>query len=321
MSKFQVSQFAGTQAGEFANLRGAVRSKRMPDDFEQTRLINDPRDRVMGDLLRESKGLTEEQIKTVVDHQKEHKIRFGMAAVALGLVSEKDVLWALARQFHYSYANEGITHGNHELVVAVDPFGEQAEAFRELRSQLIQGAMAPSGDRTNRSLALVSPDVGDGKTFFAANLATAFSQLEGRTLIVDADMRTPRLHNVFGVDGFTGLSNVLAGRSSNRAVHRVPGIPSLHVMPVGAVPPNPLELLQGPAFSMLLEELTRKFDYVLIDTSAASYGADSRVIASRCGATIAIGRKNKSRMPELNAMVKKFSAGPAKLAGVVLNEW
>ena len=89
-----------------------------------------------------------------------------------------------------------------DLVAATDPFGEEAEAFRELRSQLLMGVLADGTAR--RALAVLSPDVGDGKTFFAANMAISFSQLGGRTLLVDADMRTPRQHLLFGVDSRPG---------------------------------------------------------------------------------------------------------------------
>jgi protein-tyrosine kinase len=290
-------------------------------EFEETRMLNDPRNRTLGDLLREAQTLTDEQIQDVLAYQREHGVRFGVAAIRLGFSTEKDVLFALARQYRYPYALEGSENYNPELVVGTDPFGEQAESFRELRSQLLQGAMDMRAEGRRPALAVVSPDVGDGKTFFAANLAAAFSQLGGRTLIVDADMRTPRLHTLFGVDGQMGLSSVLAGRTKHQTVHRVPSIPSLYVMPVGAVPPNPLELVQGMAFSLLMREMTQRFDFVIVDTPAATHGADGRVIALKCGTSLAIGRQGKTRMPDLQRLVSKLNKGSSKLAGVVMNEW
>lgn len=291
------------------------------DDFEQTRLLNDPRDRLIGELLREAQQLSDEQVDQILEYQQEHGVRFGVAAIRLGHATESNVLFALARQFHYPYAVEGSEAHNGELVVGTDPFGEQAERFRELRSQLIHGVLEPGADRRRPALAVVSPDVGDGKTFFAANLALAFSQLGGRTVIIDADLRTPRLHTLFGVDGSVGLSSVLAGRAKRQVVHRVPGIPSLYVMPAGAVPPNPLELVQGMPFSLLLREMTQKFEHVLVDTSAASHGADGRVAAIKCGAALAIGRQGKTRLPSLQELVVKLNRGATRMAGVVMNQW
>ena len=100
-------------------------------------------------------------------------MRFGEAAVALRLVDRKDVLEALYQQFQYTpgFARQ---HGRTELVAAADRFGEQAEAFRELRSRLLIEVMR---DGPRCALAILSPDAGDGKTYLAANLAVSFSQL------------------------------------------------------------------------------------------------------------------------------------------------
>lgn len=276
------------------------------------------RDRSIGDIFRQAKHLTDEQIEQILLFQRKRGLRFGEAAVALELATHDDVLWALSQQFHYPYAPEGRKQRNAELVVAADPFSDQAESFRELRSQLMMGVLAPEEPR--RALAVVSPDIGDGKTFIAANMAVAFSQLGGRTVLVDVDMRTPRQHRVFGIENGSGLSGILSGRTERNVIHQVRNLPSLFVLPVGSVPPNPLELVQRPAFSLLMHELLRKFDYVVVDTPAAVHGADARVVASKCGAALAVGRKGKSTMKAMQALVKGLSKSSAKVAGVVMNE-
>jgi protein-tyrosine kinase len=273
----------------------------------------------IGDLIRRVRTLSDAQIEQILLYQRSRGMRFGEAAVALKLVTSDDVLWALSQQFHYAYSPEGgQQHANEELVVASDPFSDQAEAFRELRSQLLMGPLSPDGPRC--ALAVVSPDVGDGKTFLAANIAVAFSQLGGRTLLIDVDMRTPRLHSVFDVDNSVGLSGVLCGRCEGNVIHQVEDLPSLFVMPVGSVPPNPLELVQRPAFTLLLHELLGKFDHVVVDTPAAVHGADARVVAAKCGAALVVGRKGQSRMVAMQNLVSKLSKGSTKMVGVVLNE-
>jgi protein-tyrosine kinase len=319
-SSFEDSR--STPAEDESRFDAFVDTPRRPvDSFEETRMIDDPRDRLLGDLLREAKGLSGSQIDEVLGFQKEHNLRFGVAAVRMGLASEKDVLFALARQFRYPYAIEGSESYNAELVVGTDPFGEQAENFRELRSQLLHGVLKASSDGRRPALAVVSNDVADGKSFIAANLAVAFSQLGGRTLLIDADMRTPRQHSIFGFESSSGLSDVLAGRTKQQVIHRVAGIPSLYVMPLGAVPPNPAELVQSISFGLMLREMTSKFDYVIVDTPAATHGTDSRVIAAKCGAAMAIGRVGKTKTPELEALLTKIAKSRSKLAGVVMNEW
>ncbi len=273
----------------------------------------------IGDLIRRVRSLTDAQIEQILLYQRSRGLRFGEAAVALKLVSSDDVLWALSQQFHYPYSPEGQqNNANEELVVASDPFSEQAEAFRELRSQLLMGPLSPDGPRC--ALAVVSPDVGDGKTFMAANMAVAFSQLGGRTLLIDVDMRTPRLHSVFDVDNSVGLSGVLCGRCEGSVIHQVEDLPSLFVMPVGSVPPNPLELVQRPAFTLLLHELLGKFDHVVVDTPAAVHGADARVVAAKCGAALVVGRKGQSRMNAMQALVGKLAKSQTRMVGMVLNE-
>lgn len=147
------------------------------------------------------------------------------------------------------------------------------------------------------------------------------AQLGGRTLVVDADMRNPRLHSVFGVDDQFGLSGILSGRSEGRVIKQVAGVPSLFVLPVGPTPPNPLELVERPAFGLLLRELLSKFDHVVVDTPAARYGSDSAVIAARCGAVLVVARQGKSRVADLQDLVSNLGQSPATLTGVILNQF
>lgn len=274
--------------------------------------------RSIGDIIAEAQSLTPEQVEQVLAYQKEHQVKFGEAAVALGLAKREDVLWALSQQFHYPYAADGHRTVNSELVAATQPFDYAAEFFRDIRSQLIS-AVFSSDPRC--ALAVCSPNTGDGKSYFIANLAAAFSQLGGRTLLVDADMRTPRQHDIFGVEDVRGgLSSILAGRAETNVIKPVEALPNLYLLPVGVIPPNPLELVQGPAFDLLMAELLRKFDYVLVDTPAASHGADARVTAAKCGASVVIGKKGVTLAKEIDALSAALARNCVKFAGAVLNE-
>ena len=255
----------------------------------------------------------------MLDYQRKKGVRFGEAAVALRLVNEDDVLFALSQQFHYPYAPHGRRDLSGELVAAVQPFGEQAEAFRALRSQLTMRQVVGGG--SGRALAVVSPECGEGKTFFAANLAITLAQLGGSTLLIDADLRNPRLHEVFSITDRAGLSGVLNGRQQANVIHQVPDLKSLYVLPVGVTPPNPLELLERPAFGRLLLELIAKFDNVIVDTPAAQRGSDAGVIASRCGAALVVARRHQSRIGALQKLVTSLAESRAQLAGLVINEY
>jgi protein-tyrosine kinase len=277
-------------------------------------------DRSIGSIISETRNLSSEQVEQILGYQREKGVRFGEAAIALGYASADDVLFALAQQFHYPYAPEERRRLNPELVALNQPFSAQAEAFRAIRSQITARVFAED-EVVRRALAVVSPNSGDGKTFFAANLAVTLAQLGGRTLLIDADMRGPRQHEVFGLENNAGLSGILSGRSESKVVQQAQGIPSLFVLPVGITPPNPLELVERPAFSLLIRELMAKFDHVIVDTPAMIYGADATCIAARCGAALVIARRNESRVDALQAMVATLADTPAMLAGVVMNEY
>jgi chain length determinant protein tyrosine kinase EpsG len=276
-------------------------------------------DRSIGDILAELKALGADQVQQVLDYQRDKGVRFGEAAVALGLVSREDVLFALSQQFHYPYAPEEQRSFSPELVTLTEPFGPRAEHFRALRSQLMMRVFAEGQAR--RALAVISPDTQDGKTYCACNLAVVLAQLGGRTLLVDADLRGPRVHEVFGLQAKAGLSSVLSGRSDSHVIQQVAAVPSLFILPVGVTPPNPLELVERPAFGLLMRELVSKFDHVVVDTPAAVYGADSSVVAARCGAALLIARKDKARLAALQDLAVSFAGSPAQVAGVVVNEY
>ena len=275
-------------------------------------------DKSIGNLIAEANNLSYDQVEQVLAHQRSTGQKFGEAAVDLGFAKKEDVLWALSQQFHYPYAADGRKQVSSELVVATNPFDTPAEFFREVRSQIIANVFNVSDVRP--ALAVCSPNTGDGKSFFAANLAVAFSQLGSRTLLVDADLRTPRLHQMFGLSAVTGgLSGVLSGRAETNVIRPIEALPSLYLLPVGVVPPNPLELVQGLAFDMLLNELTRKFDYVIVDTPAAEHGADARVIAAKCGASVAICRQGATEAKSMASLIASLKKVCPTFAGVIMN--
>lgn len=274
-------------------------------------------EKAIGNILSEAHNLSVDQVQSILEYQKDHGVKFGEAAVALGVLKREDVLWALSQQFHYPYKSPSDASLSPELLVATQPFDETAEYFRDLRTKVME-ALAVSSRRT--PIVVCSPSSGDGKTFIAANLAAAFSQLGARTLIVDGDMRTPRMHEVFGIaSASSGLSTILAGRSEANVIRPIDALPSLYLLPAGTVPPNPVELVQGQGFDMLIRELVSKFDYVVFDTPAASHGADARIMAAKCGTSMMVMRQDVSRMAELKDLSASLKRGGGTFLGVVKN--
>lgn len=278
--------------------------------------------RLIGHLLDAKIGLGSEKVQEILEFARSKGLRFGEAAVELGVATQDQVLHALSVQFDYAYTSEERRQLLPELVGLNQPFSMQAEAFREIRSQLMALRYSDDPDQTRRpALAIVSPASGEGKTFFSANIAVSLAQVGGRTLLIDADLRGPRQHEVFRLDNSAGLSSVLAGHVPPDVVQAVPDVANLFVMPGGIAPPNPLELLERPVFRMLIHELTSKFDHVIVDTPALMFGADARVIAAHCGAALVVARKDQSRHGSLQQLVAALSRSPAQIAGVILNEY
>jgi protein-tyrosine kinase len=270
----------------------------------------------IGEIISKANNLSTEQIESILQYQRDNSVRFGEAAVALGLANSDDVMWALAQQFHYPYSGEHDSAYGKELIVATSPFSAQAEAFRTTRSHLIMKMFSGTGPR--KALAVVSAESGDGKSYFAANMAVAFSQLSGRTLLIDANMRNPRQHEIFNLPaGTAGLTSILSGRAVSNVIQSVKSLPSLFILPVGTVPPNPLELAERPAFGLLIRELLTKFDHVLVDTQ----GMDGAVIAAKCGAAVLLARQDVTHIRSLQSLVGALRVSDTTIVGSIVNDY
>lgn len=271
--------------------------------------------RPIGEIIRGVRPLSDSDVEHILVVQKRMGLRFGEAAVALALVSRKDVLWALSQQFSYPYPREPGLLESAEMVVASDPYGAQAEAFRELRVQII----AAQDLTERRPLAVLSPDAGDGRSFVAANLAMAFCQLGERTVLVDANLRDPGLHRRLGIPERPSLSTLLTGVPVARPFDRSAQMPNLYVLQAGTPPPNPLELLERPLFRRLLEQLQRNFDRVIVDTPAAAGTADARVTAAACGQAVLVGRKHRTGMQPLQQLQGALQRLQVDVVGMIVN--
>lgn len=272
----------------------------------------------IGAILVDSGKLTIDAAERILRLQKEQGLLFGDAAIQLGLLSSQDIQFALARQFDYPYLLQGDEEVSTELVAAFQPFSPQVEALRALRSQLMLRWF--TGERERRTLAVVSPARGEGRSYLAANLAVVFSQLGEHTLLIDADMRNPRQHTLFSLENRSGLSSILSGRGEVSDIKRIPSFKDLSLLTAGPQPPNPQELLGRSPFAKLLEELAEEFDVVIIDTPATTDYADARTIAVRASGALMVARQKETRVADLRELVKQLTHAGVAVVGSVLNE-
>lgn len=274
-------------------------------------------DRAIGAILVDSGRLSLKDIDRVIELQNESGLRFGEAAIRLGVATEADVLYALSLQFDYPFLSGPDHSVSDEVVAAYRPFSAEGERLRSLRSQLqLRWFKGASGQRA--ALAIVGTRPGEGRSHLAANLAVIFAQSGERTLLIDGDLRTPRQHALFKVDNQVGLSNLLVGRTAEQAVKLVPGIPRLAILPAGPIPPNPEELLGRSSFDRILEKSLPTFDVVIIDTPAHAVGADVTLLARFATAALAVARTNVTRTSEFQDLVGHLMDIGVNMVGSVL---
>jgi len=273
--------------------------------------------RSIGAILVDAGRLSLTDADRILRAQREAGARFGDAGMALGLLTDDDVRYALSVQFDYPYiARE--SNLSRELVAAHRPASRSVEQLRALRSQLMLRWFDTGADR--RGLAIVSAGPAEGRSYLAANLSIVFSQLGERTLLIDADMRSPRQHTLFNLGKSVGLSDMLAGRAGPEAVVGIAALQDLSVLPAGTIPPNPQELLGRQDFSRLLQSLGEEFDVIIIDTPPASRCADAHTVAVRAGAALIVARQNRSSVPQMAQLTQGLREFGVTLVGSVLND-
>jgi succinoglycan biosynthesis transport protein ExoP len=190
-----------------------------------------------------------------------------------------------------------------------------AEAFRSLRTNVLFS----SADEGSRTLVVTSTGPGEGKTTVAANLAIGFAQAGQRVLLVDADMRRPRVHAVFGLKQEPGLSNLMVGNAKASECVRKSGVPGMWALAAGRIPPNPAELLGSQRFRDFLASLHAYFDCVIIDTPPVMAVTDACIIANVASGVVFVVGAEMTGRHAARAAVEQLEQGRARFVGAVLN--
>jgi len=270
----------------------------------------------ISELLIQAGRLSPEELARIVALQGKEDILFGEAAVELGVLSEEDVRWALASQYSYPIPSTDDPSLSTDLILVHDQFTQRAETIRSIRSGLVLSGVG----KIVRSLAVLSPGAGEGKTFLAANLAIGFAQLGARTVLVDLNFRAPQLHELFRLKNNTGASSLIIKRALIEDALQKTAIDSLDILTSGPNPPNPLELLSWPDTIELLENLKQRYEVLIIDTPAFIPTADSLIISGICDATLLVALKGKTKNAHFGQVKRQLDAAGIKILGAVVNE-
>ncbi len=202
-----------------------------------------------------------------------------------------------------------------ELITHSHPKSALAEAYRNIRTSILLSF----SEKPPKTLVISSPNPAEGKTTTVLNTAIALAQTGARVLLIDADMRKPRLHAIFRYENGAGLSNYLSGNARLESIVRNSEIPNLSYIPSGPIPPNPSELLGSPLFKNTIHTLEESFDHILLDAPPVLGFADSVILCSLVDGTMMVVMGGKTPRETLNQAREVLMQVNARILGVVIN--
>lgn len=204
-----------------------------------------------------------------------------------------------------------------KLVMRDEPSSTAAEAYRTLRTSMHFMGL----NRPLKVIQITSPKAGEGKTTTLSNLAVVWARVGQRVVMVDCDLRNPRLHEFFGVSNAVGLTSVLLGEASGSdAVKKVADEKNLFVLPSGPESPDPAEVLGGKALIEVITALHRMADIVLLDSAPVLPVADAAILATRVDGTLLVVSAGVSSRKQVHRTLELLGQVEAPLVGVVLNQ-
>lgn len=200
-----------------------------------------------------------------------------------------------------------------DVITLTQPKSPISEAYRTLRTNL----QFSNVDGDLKTISITSSGPGEGKTTTLCNVAETFAQSGKRTLIIDGDLRKPRVHKVFKISNAVGLTNVLTGQEKLEDVLQITGS-NIKVLTSGPIPPNPSELMESNAMKQLLEMLTQHFDVILIDTPPVGVVTDGAIIAGMVDGTILAVASHKTQIDGAKRAKQLLEQVNARIVGVVM---
>ncbi len=231
----------------------------------------------------------------------------------------------MSLQFKNFNQSQYATPGPHVLVTVIDPRSQVSEAYRTLRTNIQFSSL----EKPVKTLLLTSARPGEDKSVAVANLAVTFAQMGSRVILVDADLRRPSQHSIFGTSNEQGLTGTLlnAGANGNArndfAWNELPlvqtQVPNLRLMTSGSLPPNPAEVLNSGLMGELITRLSSEADYVLFDAPPLLAVADAAILAARLDATLLVLKAGKTNRDDAREAKEQLEKVHAHLIGTILN--
>ncbi|KZN51384.1 polysaccharide biosynthesis tyrosine autokinase [Pseudoalteromonas luteoviolacea] len=215
----------------------------------------------------------------------------------------------------FAKARKGKTAKAKSILAMDNPADLSIEALRSLRTSLHFAMM----EAKNNIIAISGPSPGVGKSFISVNLATVLAQSDKKVLIIDADMRKGYLQTQFGMKWDNGLSDYLSGRINLEQATKASQVEGLDVITRGQIPPNPSELLMHENFAKLVEEVSAKYDIIIVDTPPILAVTDPAIVSAHAGSTLLVTRFGQNHVKELELTRNRFDQNGIDVKGVVFN--
>ena len=201
------------------------------------------------------------------------------------------------------------------IISLSNPKSPEAEAYRTLRTNLQFSTV----DHELQTILVTSANASEGKSTTICNLAVSFAQIGKKVLIIDADLRRPRLHTYLGLSNTTGISNVLTQNSPvQEAIKET--VLDIQVLTCGPIPPNPAELLNSNRLKELLHQLKQRFDIILIDTPPVGVVTDAAILSTLVDGTLMVIASHQTESDQAVRAMKLLQTVGAKVLGTVLTK-
>ena len=292
------------------------------------------------DVLISHCQLSDAAVEEIQEAMRAYQTDFAQAGSRLGLISNADIAASRAWVKHtdkpvkLGYLIEtalsrctpdrllepqhsGQARAAAKLAVAYGTDSPRCEQIRTLRTEIL---LLRDDDAAPLTLALLSPGASEGRSLLAAELAIAFSQLGQYSLLIDADLRHPSQHKLFGCENRFGLAQALSSQDAPHLLG-VENLPFLSVLLAGAPTPNPLELLSGGRFERLMGDFRKVFEYVIIDSPPVAQFADGLTIARVAQRVVVVSRSDHTTFGDMKETLRRISSTRSRIFGAIVNRF
>ncbi|HFK1400100.1 MULTISPECIES: CpsD/CapB family tyrosine-protein kinase [Bacillus] len=216
-----------------------------------------------------------------------------------------------------AYKNRGKTNKvkGESIIAYTAPRSKISEQYRSLRTNI----QLSSSIYKNRTIVITSPRYGEGKSTITVNLAVSIAQKGEKVLVIDANLRTPIIHEMFGVENTMGLTDILNGKTNLVGAVKKTGMESLDILTSGPVPFNPSEVLSSDVMDMLIQKAMERYDIILFDSSPVLEVTDTSVLADKCEGVLLVIRYNHTVNEDALETKRALSFTKSRILGAILN--